>query len=112
VRRGKGTYGAQGGKYGTDAPHLIFSPLRLAFLVHYALQRALLVLWQLIVPAWQRLFEIALQGVLPLVRGKLLIPRHPLVPHCSVVTDAVEIRVLIWRTEQRPVGPTRAARAA
>ena len=112
MRRGKGAYGAQGGKYGTDAPHLIFSLLRLAFLVHYALQRALLVLWQLIVPAWQRRFEIVLEGVLPLVRGKLLIPRHPLVPHCSVVADGVEIRVLIWRTEQRPEGPTCAARAA
>jgi hypothetical protein len=111
VRRGKRTYGAQGGKYGTDAPHLIFSLLRLAFLVHYALQRALLVLWQLIVPAWLRLFEIVLQGVLPLVRGKLLIPRQ-LVPHCSVVADAVEIRVLIWRIELRPEGPTCAARTA
>jgi hypothetical protein len=107
-----GPMGLKGGKYGTDAPHLIFSLLRLAFLVHYALQRALLVLWQLIVPAWQRLFEIVLQCVLPLVRGKLLIPRHPLVPHCSVVVDGVEIRVLIWRTEQRPKGPTCAACAA
>ena len=72
----------------------------------------LLVLWQLIVPAWRRLFEMVLRGVLPLVRGKLLIPRHPLVPHCSVVADGVEIRILIWRTEQLPEGPTCAARAA
>jgi len=111
VRRGKGTYRVQGGKYGTDAPRLLFSLLRLAFLVHCILQRALLVLWQLIVPAWQRLFEIVLQGVLALVGGKLLMPRRQLVPHCFVVADAVEIRVLIWRTEQRPEGATCAARA-
>jgi hypothetical protein len=35
----------------------------------------------------------------------LLIPRHQLVPHCSVVADGVEIRVLIWRTQRRSRGP-------
>lgn len=75
VRRGEGLYGAQGGKYGTDAPRRVISLLRLACLIHYALQLILLVLWQLIIPVGERLFEVVLQGVL-LVCGKLFVPRQ------------------------------------
>lgn|GEM_PF-6143294 len=94
----RGSYRAQGGKYGTDAPHLIVSLLRLNCLVHYALQFGLLVLWQLIVPAGQRLFEVVLQGIL-LVGGKLLVPRDQLVPRCCVLADG-QILILIRRAEQ------------
>jgi len=88
--------------------------LCLACPVQYALQLVLLVVWQLIIPIGQRLFEVALQGVL-LVARKLLVPRHQLVSHCSVLANSVHVLVLIrteQRSEERPDGTTCAARAA
>jgi hypothetical protein len=88
--------------------------VRLAGLVHYALQLVLLVLRQLVKPVGVRLVQGIVKGGL-LVVGELPEPSGALVPHFSVVADTGQIPGLSLSeqpSEERPKRPACATRVA
>lgn len=80
-------------------PHLAVSLRSFVCLAQYALQVVLLVLWQLIVPVVERFLQVVLQCVF-LAGWKLLVPIDDFMPHCSVVTNSVQVLTLIRLAEQ------------